>query len=153
MVPYTCNEFVVHHSICAAFLAQHRGAAVKKELGLEYEAVADHPDIRVVTWISGWLPRISCSLPKNSERNAQFLHALRQRHVQTLPEIGDAVADDRRLGARLDSRGRLHGRADQACADLELGPLVTANACLELLEAVRALVDESAVDHTQHASN
>jgi hypothetical protein len=38
-------------------------------------------------------------------------------------------------------------------ADLERGPLVTANACLELLEAVRALVDESAVDHAQHASN
>ena len=131
----------------ASFPAQHRGAAVKKELGLEYEAIADPPDIRVV----------AKDLVQLAEKfrtvTQQFLHALRQRHVQTLPEIGDAVADDRRLGARLDSRGRLHGRADQACADLELGPLVTANACLELLEAVRALVDERAVDHAQHASN
>ena len=85
---------------------QHRGAAVKKELGLEYEAIAGHPDIRVV----------AKDLVQLAEKfrtvTQQFLHALRQRHVQTLPEIGDAVADDRRLGARLDSRGRLHGRAD-----------------------------------------
>jgi hypothetical protein len=77
---------------------------------LEYEAIADHPDIRVV----------AKDLVQLAEKfrtvTQQFLHALRQRHIQTLPEIGDAVADDRRLGARLDSRGRLHGRADQACA-------------------------------------
>jgi hypothetical protein len=64
---------------------------VQKELGLEYEAIADHPDIRVV----------AKDLVQLAEKfrtvTQQFLPALRQRHVQTLPEIGDAVADDRRL--------------------------------------------------------
>ncbi len=67
----------------AALRIEHRLAAIEKHLGLEHEAIADHPDIGTVAE----------DFPELAEKvrtiARQFLDALRERDVQSLAEIGD----------------------------------------------------------------
>ena len=68
----------------AAFRPQHRRAGIEEHLGLEHEAVADDADIRAVAEDFAQLAEEVRAVAR------QFLHALRQRDVEPLAEIGDA---------------------------------------------------------------
>ena len=67
----------------AAFRQQHRLPGIEEHFGLEHEAVADDADVRPVAE--------DVAQPAEEFRAVarQFLHPLRQRDVEALPEIGD----------------------------------------------------------------
>src|SRR5262249_6130618 len=67
----------------AALGVEDRRAGVEEQLGLEYEAVAHHPDI-------GACPENLAKLAKKVGAIArQFLHPLRQGYIEPLAEVGD----------------------------------------------------------------
>ena len=67
----------------AAFRQQHRLTGVEEHLGLEHETVADDADVRPVAENGAQAAEEFRTVAR------QFLHPLRQRHVQPLAEIGD----------------------------------------------------------------
>ncbi len=104
----------------AAFGQQQRLSGVEEHLRLEYEAVADDPDVRPVAENGAQAPKKFRTVAR------QFLHPLRQRDVEPLSEIGDPplrflVAFFRGF-ERLLERGKLAAqRADLLVQHLDLG--------------------------------
>ena len=68
----------------AAARLHHGRAGIEEHLRLEHEAVADHADVRPVAE-----DRAQPAEEFGAEAR-QFLHALRQREIEPLAEIGDA---------------------------------------------------------------
>src|SRR6266849_4491330 len=104
----------------AALGVEDRGAGVEEQLGLEHEAVAYDPDI-------GPCPE---NLPQLAEKVGaiarQFLHALGQRYIEPLAQVGDAglrllVALFRRVEGLLDRRQLAAQRRDLLIEDFDLG--------------------------------
>ena len=96
----------------AAFRPQHRCAAVEEHFGLEHEAVADDADVGAIAEDFAQLAEEVRPVAR------QFLHALRQRDVQALAEVGDV-----QLGVLLlllGSAERLLERADLAAQRADL---------------------------------
>ena len=87
-------------------------AAVEEHFRLEHEAVADDADVRPVAEDVAQLAEEVRAVAR------QFLHALRQRHVQPLAEIGDAQL--RILVLLLRSAERIFERADLAAQRADL---------------------------------
>ena len=79
-------------------------AGVEEHFGLEHEAVADDADVRPVAEDVAQLAEKVRAVAR------QFLHALRQRQVQPLAEIGEAQL--RVLVLLLGSAERIFERAD-----------------------------------------
>ena len=96
----------------AAFRPQHRGAAVEEHLRLEHEAVADDADIGTVAENFAQLAEEVRAIAR------QFLHALRQRDVEALAEIGDV--DLRILLLVLGGAERVFERGDLAAQRADL---------------------------------
>ena len=92
----------------AAFRPQHRGAAVEEDLRLEHEAVADDADVGAVAEDFAQLAEEIRPVAR------QFLHALRQRDVKALAEIGDdgaGIPSPSARRRRAPSRARRSGGA------------------------------------------
>ncbi len=68
----------------AALRLEHRLPGVEEHLGLQHEAVADDADIRAVA------ENVAQPSEEVGAEARQFLHALGQRHVEPLAEIGEA---------------------------------------------------------------
>ncbi len=68
----------------ASIRAQRGGAAIEEDFGLKHEAVADHVNVGPIA------QDVAQFAEKVGTIARQFLHALGQRHVEPLPEIGDA---------------------------------------------------------------
>ena len=69
----------------AAFGLEHRLAGIEEHFRLEHEAVADDADVRPLAEDRAQPPEKVRAVAR------QFLHALRQRDIEPLAEIGDAA--------------------------------------------------------------
>ena len=96
----------------AAFRQQQRLAGVEEHFGLEHEAVADDADVRPVAEDGAQAAEEFRAVAR------QFLHALRQRDVEPLAEIGDAAL--RFLVALLGGIERLFERGELAAQRADL---------------------------------
>jgi hypothetical protein len=104
----------------APFRLEHRLAGVEKHFRLEHEAVTNHADVRTVAQDRAQPPEEIRAVAR------ELLHALRQRDVEALAEIGELLLRGLVLlladVERLLQRGELAAqRVDLLVAQLDLG--------------------------------